>query len=242
MARSRRPTGNRNIRRIFRWQNYVESILIAILLALIVRTFVLTGYRVPTTTMAPSLLPGDFIFSFRLPYGIRLPLTDKKWAIKTPARGEIVVFTFPDQPRTNYVKRVIGLPGDLIEITKGRLRVNGKELQYQQIESIPDDVVEVTTETELWLESAEEGSRQVLRQKKSGDRSFGPISVPQDEVFLLGDNRDASDDSRYWGTVPVARVEGRVFLIWLSLSWGNQSGPFQWPKVRWDRSGKLIHH
>ncbi len=214
--------------------------MIAILLALVVRTFVITGYRVPTTTMAPNLLPGDFIFSFRIPYGVRVPLTDKKWAVKAPERGEIVVFTFPDQPRTNYVKRVIGLPGDLIEIKKGRVRVNGVDLEYQQIDVIPEDVAEVSKDIELWLENAVEGSRQILRQKKSSDRNFGPISVPQDEVFLLGDNRDASDDSRYWGTVPVSRVEGRVFLIWLSLSWSDQAGPFRWPQVRWDRSWKRI--
>lgn len=227
-------------RRIFRWQDYIESILIAILLALIVRTFVMTGYRVPTTTMAPNLLPGDFIFSFRLPYGVRLPLTDKKWAIKAPVRGEVVVFTFPDQPRTNYVKRVIGLPGDLIEIKQGRLRVNGLELQYQQAPTFPDEIQQISGDAELWLESAPEGSRQILRQKKSSDRNFGPISVPQDEVFLLGDNRDASDDSRYWGTVPVSRVEGRVFLIWLSLGWQEPTGSFQWPSIRWDRTWKYI--
>lgn len=232
----------RTRKRIFRWQDYVESILVAILLALVVRTFIVTGYRVPTTTMAPSLLPGDFIFSFRLPYGVRLPLTDKKWAIGLPERGEIVVFTFPDQPRTNYVKRVVGLPGDLIEIRKGRLRVNGKELEYQQIPELPLEIQEITTDNELWLELAPEGARQVLRQKKGSDRNFGPISVPQDEVFLLGDNRDASDDSRYWGTVPVARVEGRVFLIWLSLNWRNQPGAPSWPQLRWDRTGSLIKH
>ena len=227
-------------RRIFRWQDYIESILIAILLALIVRTFVLTGYRVPTTTMAPNLLPGDFIFSFRLPYGVRLPLTEKKWAVQAPKRGEIVVFTFPDQPRTNYVKRVIGLPGDLIEIRKGRLRVNGQELNYQQITAVPEEVQQVAGEFELWLETSDEGPRQILRQKKLSDRNFGPISVPQDEVFLLGDNRDASDDSRYWGTVPVSRVEGRVFLIWLSLGWREPTGSFQWPAVRWDRTWMRI--
>lgn len=233
----RRPS-----KRIFRWQDYLESILIAILLALVVRTFVVTGYRVPTTTMAPNLLPGDFIFSFRLPYGVRIPLTDKKWAMGIPERGEIVVFTFPDQPRTNYVKRVIGLPGDLIEIRKGRLRVNGKELEYQQIPQLPPEVEEIASETDLWMELAPEGSRQVLKQKKGTDRNFGPISVPQDEVFLLGDNRDASDDSRYWGTVPVARVEGRVFLIWLSLSWRGPSGPLAWPQMRWDRAGSFLKH
>lgn len=224
-------------KKIFRWQDYVESILIAVLLALVVRTFVMTGYRVPTTTMAPSLYPGDFIFSFRLPFGLRLPLSEQKLFVGLPSRGDVVVFTFPEQPRTTYVKRVVGLPGDLIEIKKGHLSVNGKPVTYEKHSELPVDVSRISTDVELWTEKAEEGERKILRQKGGKDRNFGPISVPQDEVFLLGDNRDASDDSRYWGTVPVNRVEGRVFLIWLSLDWKPDSG---WPRIRWERVGHRI--
>lgn len=216
-----------------RWQDYVESILIAVLLALVVRTFVISGYRVPTSTMAPVLKPGDFIFSYKLPYGVKIPLTQIKIAIEAPARGDVVVFTFPDQPRVNYVKRVIGLPGDLVQIKSGRLIVNGTQLQYApaSLDAIQD--LPSFEGLEVFREIAPEGSREVLLQKNAARQDFGPILVPQGQVFLLGDNRDASDDSRYWGSVPLERVEGRVFLIWLSLDW---SGPGRFPpKIRHER-------
>lgn len=227
-------------RRVRRWQDYVESILIAILLALVVRTFVLSGYRVPTSTMAPTLKPGDFIFSFRLPFGVRVPLTQKKLAGRIPSRGEVVVFTFPDQPRVNYVKRVIGIPGDLVEIRQGHLWINGQELEY---ESLPSDVIsDMPNDQELQVlrETAPEGPRLIVLKKQGPWKDFGPLVVPQGEVFLLGDNRDLSDDSRYWGTVPASRIDGKVFFIWLSVDWNRRWAGTRWPVIRPERSWKTV--
>lgn len=224
---SKNPQGLR------RWQDYVESVLIAVLLALVVRTFVLSGYRVPTSTMAPVLKPGDFIFSYKLPYGLKIPLTQLKMAVQPPARGDVVVFTFPDQPRVNYVKRVIGLPGDLVQIKAGRLSVNGKQLEYE-----PGDASSISDlgfdGVDVFRELAPEGTREVLLKRNAARQDFGPILVPQGQVFLLGDNRDSSDDSRYWGSVPLERVEGRVFLIWLSLDWAGSKAKWP-PSVRSER-------
>lgn len=227
-------------RRIRRWQDYVESILIAILFALIVRTFVLSGYRVPTSTMAPSLKPGDFIFSFRIPYGLRLPLTQKKFGGAVPERGEVVVFTFPDQPRVNYVKRVIGIPGDLVEIKQGKLSVNGKPFEYEA--QPPDAIGDLPNfdELQVFSEKSPEGQRLIVLKKQGPWKDFGPLVVPQGEVFLLGDNRDLSDDSRYWGTVPIARIDGRVFMIWLSVDWNRHYGETRWPAIRTDRTWSFI--
>lgn len=228
-------------RRIRRWQDYVESILIAILFALLVRTFVLSGYRVPTSTMAPALKPGDFIFSFRLPYGLRLPLTQKKMGSGVPERGEVVVFTFPDQPRVNYVKRVIGVPGDLIEIKEGKLQINGKPLNYTEMANDPIKDLANNEDLQVLEEQAPEGVRKILLRKQGPLKNFGPLVVPQGEVFLLGDNRDLSDDSRYWGTVPVSRIDGRVFLIWFSVDWNRHWGETRWPTIRTDRCWTAIH-
>lgn len=227
-------------RRIRRWQDYVESILIAVLFALIVRTFVLSGYRVPTSTMAPSLKPGDFIFSFRIPYGLRLPLTQKKFGGGVPERGEVVVFTFPDQPRVNYVKRVIGIPGDLIEIKQGRLSVNSQPFDYEA--KSPEAIGDLPNfdELQVFAEKAPEGDRLIILKKQGPWKDFGPLVVPQGEVFLLGDNRDLSDDSRYWGTVPIARIDGRVFMIWLSVDWNRHWGETRWPTIRTDRTWSVI--
>lgn len=217
-----------------RWQDYVESILIAILLALVVRTFILSGYRVPTSTMAPGLKPGDFIFSYKLPYGFKIPLTQKKIGIEAPGRGDVVVFTFPDQPRVNYVKRVIGLPGDLVQIRAGRLEVNGVPLKYEAGDAASITDIPNYDGLDVYREISPQGDRQVVLRRNAPRQDFGPILVPQAHVFLLGDNRDASDDSRYWGAVPLDRVEGRVFLIWLSLDWTQKWGN-QFPSLRRDR-------
>jgi signal peptidase I len=227
------------------WRDYLENILIAVFLALIVRTFIFTGYRVPTSSMAPTLLPGDFIFAYRLPFGIKIPLTEMKFAVNSPQRGDIVVFTYPEQPKVSYVKRVVGLPGDRIQIEKGELSVNGQKLEYQDLPvDSSEELLHDLSGSEFFKtveEKAPEGSRFLLFQKTRKLHQFGPLIVPPDEVFLLGDNRDSSDDSRYWGSVPIERVEGRVVYIWLSLNWQKRLWENRIPTVRWQRTGVSPH-
>lgn len=222
-------------------RDYLESILIAIFLALVIRTFVLSGYKVPTTSMAPTLLPGDFIFSYRVPYGIKVPFTGIKLSVKSPQRGDVVVFTYPEQPRVNYVKRVIGLPGDRVEIKNGQLVVNNIKFSYENV-TTEDSAVLNPQFFEIKKEFLGAQSRLVMFQKDKMSKSFGPIVVPPNELFLLGDNRDSSDDSRYWGTVPLDRLEGRVVVIWLSLDWQNKVLGGALPSVRSERLFRAIEH
>ena len=222
-------------------REYVENIMVALFLALCVRTFILTGYKVPTTSMAPNLKPGDFIFSYRLPFGVKVPFMTTKVAGQLPQRGEIVVFTFPDIPKVNYVKRVVGLPGDRIELRNGRLIVNNLSFQYEKLSSEILGDLEGSENQILLQESNRSESRSIILQKRDSEKSFGPIIVPENEVFLLGDNRDSSDDSRYWGTVPANRLEGRVVLIWLSLNWQNKWLFQSLPEVRWERVFSKVH-
>jgi signal peptidase I len=218
------------------WRDYIENILIAVLLALFVRAFVLTGYKVPTGSMAPTLLPGDFIFSYRLPFGLKLPFSEKKIFVHPPRRGDVVVFTYSEQPQVAYVKRVIGLPGDRIEIKNDHLIVNEKAFKYEPTDehwrqNLPNP--------ELFTVVKEKGfgiDHELVLKKETERKDYGPIIVPPEEVFLLGDNRDSSDDSRYWGTVPFERIEGRVVFIWLSLNWQQKVWGNRLPTVRWDRS------
>ncbi len=227
------------------WRDYLENILIAVILALLVRTFVLSGYRVPTSSMAPTLLPGDFIFAYRVPFGFKLPLSNIKLALNPPARGELVVFTYSEQPKISYVKRVVGLPGDRIEIDSGELSLNGQKLGYRPVsEAVSASLLHDFSGSEYFKmmeEKANEGSRKLLFQKNQKLHKFGPLIVPPNEVFLLGDNRDSSDDSRYWGSVPIERVEGRVVLIWLSLNWQKRIWENRIPTIRWDRTGVSPH-
>jgi signal peptidase I len=227
------------------WRDYLENILIAIFLALMVRTFVLTGYKVPTSSMAPTLLPGDFIFAYRLPLGLKIPFTQTKIGVNPPKRGQIVVFSYPEQPRVTYVKRVIGVPGDRIQIERGALIINDVKVDYRSLSEqdsdkvLPDFVG--ADSFKVIEEKANEGSRLLMFQKTPKDSNFGPLIVPPNEVFLLGDNRDTSDDSRYWGTVPIERIEGRVEFIWLSLNWQKKVWDNRLPTLRWERIGKSLH-
>jgi signal peptidase I len=213
--------------------------MLAIFLALVVRTFLWSGYRVPTSSMAPTLLPGDFIFAFKLPYGIKIPLSQTKLIVTAPDRGDVVVFSFPDQPRISYVKRAIGLPGDRVEIKNGILFVNEHEFKQQtqdyEVSGLPDvDGFDVA------LELAPEGSHKILIRKQGAGKNFGPLIVPPKEVFLLGDNRDTSDDSRYWGTVPFEKLDGKVQIIWLSLDWIQRWGEGRLPSLRRNRIFSVI--
>lgn len=204
-------------------RDHILSIAVAIVIALLVRSFLLTGYKVPTSAMAPTLVPGDFIFSLRLPYVFgNYPIE----------RGDVVVFTYPDKPKTFYVKRLVGLPGDVIRLSKGQLSINDEPMKYQ--------VVQEQNWFETVVEKTPSGDREILRAKAPTASEFGPMVVPPNHAFMLGDNRDSSDDSRYWGTVPIERVEGKVLVIWLSLNWTRKAGIVSWPQVRWERLFKRV--
>lgn len=219
-----------------RWQDYVESLLVAVLIALVIRTFVISGYRVPTSSMLPTLQPGDFVFALRVPYGIRIPLTRTKLGSSVPQRGEVVVFTYPDLPRVNFVKRVIGLPGDLIEIIDGEVSVNGDIFRY---EPAPDAVAPDPSLTGFSIirEVTAEGQYEIAMKDKGKNFAFGPFVVPQGEVFVIGDNREINQEAHRLGSIPVESVDGRVFMIWLSLRWGHGANA---PQLRIDRAGTLI--
>jgi signal peptidase I len=222
------------------WKDYFETIIVAVFIALIVRTFIVTGYKVPTSSMTPTLIPGDFIFASRLNYGLKIPFSGHKLWTRAPDRGDVVVFKYPDQPRVHYVKRVIALPGDKVEIISGRLILNDEPWSLKQStdQSLKQHLSQAFVENfEIFEESSGNHRRLISLQKQQGDKNFGPLIVPPNEVFLLGDHRDSSDDSRYWGTVPIESIEAHVFVVWLSLDWLRKSSDF----FRWHRVGTRIH-
>ena len=186
--------------------------------------------------MAPTLLSGDFIFSFRPAGGFKIPLTSVKLGVHAPERNTLVVFTFPDQPHTNYVKRVIGLAGDKIQMKQGNLFLNDQPFEYRKT-----DQSSPFADGSLWEEGPVSDSHLVIRKNGGPGEDFGPLIVPPDEIFVLGDHRDASDDSRYWGTVPINRIEGRVLCIWLSLDWENRGPDTRLPGIRFHRLFSRVH-
>lgn len=223
-------------------REYTESLLVAVILALILRFFVISAYKIPTGSMAPTLKIGDFIFAYKLPYGIPLPFSNgEKIAQKLPERGDVVVFRYPGNETVNYVKRVVGLPGDKIEIKNKKLIINDRESEYVVVS---DEVIADLPGHEYYSPFKENffsSSHLVLKSRADETEFFGPVVVPPGQIFVLGDNRDSSDDSRYWGTVPVQNLEGRVILVWMSFDWLERWADERYPSIRWERVFKVVH-
>lgn len=224
------------------WREYIESLIVAILLALALRFFVVTAYKIPSSSMAPTLVIGDFIFAYRPAYGISVPFFEGlRLGEAIPERGEVVVFRAPGQESVRFVKRVVGLPGDRIEIKNGALWINEKMASYQlltEVASSPE--LETSARWRSRRESLGENSHLVMDRVEDDAAVFGPVVVPPQHVFVLGDNRSDSEDSRYWGSVPAKNLEGRVFLIWMSFDWSALPKGERLPSIRGSRIGTIV--
>ncbi|MBN2688990.1 MAG: signal peptidase I [Gammaproteobacteria bacterium] len=214
---------------------YARSFFPILLAVLFIRSFLIQPYHVPTGSLEPTILPGDFIAVNQFAYGLRLPVLHYKiLSIGEPKRGDIALFRYPLDPSQIYIKRVIGLPGDHIVYRNKILRVNGKIISVKKIGTALDVepgamAIPVNKEQENLL-----GVKHDIFQWKIGGYT-GSVDtiVPKGHYFMMGDNRDASDDSRYWGFVPEQNLVGKAFAIW--FSWNDVQD-----KVRWHRIGKLI--
>lgn len=214
------------------WTEGPGSFAIAILIALTIRWGLMEAYVIPSGSMLPSLLVNDHIFVNKFIYGLRFPFTENwmfRW--KDPQRGEVIVFKYPDDMSTFFIKRVIGVPGDKVFYENGNLYIND--------ELIKNDIPQSKKEDINWLrdfdferegpgalssyshfeETLDEQTFSVLLRKARGSEVFGPITVPKDSYFVMGDNRDNSKDSRFWETtsyVPRDNLVGRAMFVWLS--------------------------
>lgn len=172
------------------------------------------AFKIPSGSMIPTLDIGDHILVNKFIYGVRLPFTDVILIpIKAPERGDVIVFRFPKDESKDFIKRVVGLPGDTIEVKNKEVYINGQK------QSEPFAIHEDSTTFPKTIQERD---------------NFGPVSVPQNSYFVMGDNRDHSLDSRFWGFVDFSKVKGQAFLIY--WSWDSNAGG-----VRWGRIGKLIH-
>lgn len=203
-------------------REYVETLVVAILLALVIRTFIVQAFKIPSGSMIPTLNIGDHILVNKFIYGVRIPFFDLvPVPISRPHRGDIIVFKFPKDEQKDFIKRVIGEPGDVVEIKERRVLVNGTPLDEPYIQHTADG-----------LSGGMEGLGTI--GGKSERDSFGPVTVPPESYFVMGDNRDQSLDSRFWGFVNFNKIKGKAFLIY--WSWDGED---RW--VRWDRIGHIIH-
>jgi signal peptidase I len=184
------------------FREYLESIVVAVILALFIRTFAVQAFKIPTGSMEPNLLIGDHLLVNKLVYSSSFgPLEDKLFGKRPIERGHVVVFKFPEDPTRDFIKRVIGLPGESIEIRNKQVYVDGTPLDEPYAHFI---------EAPLRPDDPEYGHSDGLRD------SWGPQTVPAGELLVLGDNRDNSRDSRFWGFLPIDQVKGRALLVYWS--------------------------
>jgi len=217
------------------WVEYCKSFFPVILAVLLLRSFLVEPFRIPSGSMMPTLLVGDFILVNKFAYGIRLPVLNKKIvAIDEPERGDVVVFRYPKNPSVDYIKRIVGLPGDKVGYYNKIVYINGEPSGQ-----VPAGVY-VGKGSGVSMSGASE------RREQLGDIQHDILVMPrtpglegeyvvgEDEYFVMGDNRDNSNDSRYWGTVPEANLVGKAFRIWMNWDGANKG-------VEWDRIGMKIH-
>ena len=192
-------------------REYTEAILIALVLAFIIRSFIVQAFKIPSGSMIPTLLVGDHILVNKFVFGPQIPFTKiRLFSFQKPKRGEVVVFLEPTDRKKDFIKRVIGLPGETIEVINRKVHINGKPLEGE--------------------EYAHYASSRLIR----GLDNHGPVNIPEDSYFMMGDNRENSSDSRVWGPVPFELMKGKAFVIY--WSW---NGPDR--NVRWSRIVDLFH-
>lgn len=194
-------------------REYIEAILVAIVIAFFIRTFVIQAYKIPSGSMKPTLQIGDHILVSKFNYGVKIPfLRSTLIPTGSPKRGDIVVFIFPEDRSKDFIKRLIGLPGDTIEIRDKKILLNG----------LPwNDAYGVHTDSHIIPGTVQPRD------------NFGPAKVPEGSIFVIGDNRDESYDSRFWGFVEMKDVLGKAQIIY--WSWNSEDS---W--VRWGRIGTLL--
>ena len=215
-------------------REYAEALIVAILIAVFLRVFIVSAYKIPTSSMSPNLKVGDFIFVNKIIFGFEWPIfTGKKFSFRSPERGDVVVFKCPQEKSVSCVKRVVGLPGDKIQIIKKNLVVNDEIARYKKgkFQSIEEQEVG----NALLIESVQGKQRAIIITSEPESESFGPIIVPPEHFFVLGDSRDTSDDSRFWGAIPYSSLQGKVMFVWMSLDWSKTWQNKGWPRVRWER-------
>lgn len=205
---------------------YSRSFFPVLLFVLIIRSFIFEPFRIPSGSMMPTLLQGDFIFVKKFSYGLRLPVTETKILdTGSPERGDVVVFRLPSDPSINYIKRVVGLPGDKVTYERHRLYINGEEVPLQQHpEATPGDP--------RFVEQLGEREHEILITNAGFMVHDGDYTVPKGHYFMMGDNRDNSRDSRFIDSIPETHLVGEAVRIWMHMD------GMSWP--RWDRVGSKI--
>lgn len=226
----------------------IKTVFYAVIIAILIRTFMFEPFKIPSASMYPTLYIGDFLFVSKYTYGyskhslpFSLPLIKDRVWFDEPERGDVVVFKFPQDNKTDFIKRVIGLPGDTIKLIKGRLFINGEMLDREQIEDFTRrDERGNAVRYYQYIETLPEGKEHKILEISDNQLydNIEEVTVPENSYFMMGDNRDESDDSRASvGFVPKENLVGKArFLFFSHGQDGEWYKPWEWPrKIRWER-------
>jgi len=213
------------------WIDLSRSLFPVILAVLVIRSFLLEPFRIPSGSMIPTLYDGDFILVNKFSYGLRLPVIHTKiLPLGQPERGDVVVFRYPLNPNQDYIKRIIGLPGDHVAYRDKQVYLNGKPVPLTRIGAYtgPDQDGPALQ----LMESLGDSEHPIVLHTEADSRGFEYV-VPEGHYFVMGDNRDRSSDSRFWGPVPERNLVGKAFLVW--MSWSPSAF-----RINWERIGDRI--
>ena len=220
--------------------DWAKSFQLAVVLFLLIRAFLVEAFKIPSGSMEGTLLVGDFLLVNKLVYGAEVPFTSKHLpAVRHPARGDVIVFQWPSDPTKNFVKRLVGVPGDTLSMNEGVLRRNGVRLEEHYVEHT-DPGMDPTGDEFRWQRDYLVTTAEASTGYHPSRNNWGPIVVPTKHLFVLGDNRDNSLDSRYWGFVPDSLVRGQPLLVYYSYSPDSASRMAWLTGVRWRRLGSRI--
>lgn len=232
------------------FREYAESIGVAVLIALLLRAFVIEAFQIPSGSMIPTLEVGDHIFVSKFAYGISIPFTTERLVdFGAPKRGDVIVFRYPRDLGTDYIKRVVGLPGEIVEVRHNEVYINGRPMPREHVGPYEYNELQPTTGLmehhvcDRWEETLDGKRHVAIFEKAKNQQDWPPVSVPPGHVFVMGDNRDNSSDSRFWGTVSLELIKGKALVIWWSR--GNSSGLWGlssdfWNSIRWGRFFNVV--
>nr|BAU79751.1 putative signal peptidase I [uncultured Aquificaceae bacterium] len=224
-------------------KHIIETVVFIFIVVSLVRVFLVQAFNIPSGSMKPSLLVGDFILVNKLVYGnwdIGIPFTNITFfhhnnRLAKIDRGDVIVFKYPEDPSIDFIKRVVGLPGDIVEVKNDIVYINGKPLKRVEDGYYEEENEKVKKYKETTIRSdGKEYSYTVMEIEDGIGPDFGPVQVPPNSYFVMGDNRDNSKDSRFWGFVPDDYVVGQAFVIYFSIN-------LKKPSIRFERLGKVIY-